>query len=179
MRTALALLLLMACLPGCTTSGVAAGPSSTWIAKNGGVVTDTTSHRVAEIASRFTGVVEQPLHVRVLSSKAPSAFAWPSGDIFLTDAIVSILTDDEIAAVIAHELGHIISDRSSHSGSALTGTHEHFHTEMLADDVGIRLLNATSTPQGSLRSALHKVLSFQQIRGQHSPSLSARIARLP
>ncbi|MDZ5647404.1 M48 family metallopeptidase [Nitrospirillum sp. BR 11828] len=37
----------------------------------------------------------------------PNAFALPGGDIVVTDQLVDLLDDEEIAAVLAHEVGHV------------------------------------------------------------------------
>lgn len=37
----------------------------------------------------------------------PNAFAFPDGLIVATDALVKLLSDDEITAVLAHEIGHV------------------------------------------------------------------------
>ncbi|MDE1147306.1 MAG: M48 family metallopeptidase [Azospirillaceae bacterium] len=37
----------------------------------------------------------------------PNAFALPGGDIIVTDQLLAILDDQEVAAVLAHEVGHV------------------------------------------------------------------------
>ncbi|MBB6249796.1 M48 family metallopeptidase [Nitrospirillum iridis] len=37
----------------------------------------------------------------------PNAFALPDGDIVVTDQLLSILDDEEVTAVLAHEVGHV------------------------------------------------------------------------
>lgn len=54
------------------------------------------------------GGVDQPLDAQVLSSSLPNAFALPGGKIYLMDGLLQkAQSPDEIAGVIAHELGHV------------------------------------------------------------------------
>jgi Zn-dependent protease with chaperone function len=49
------------------------------------------------------------LHFRKGERTGPNAFALPSGDVILTDELVELgQVDDEIVAVLAHELGHVV-----------------------------------------------------------------------
>ena len=51
---------------------------------------------------------EQPYRVTILNSPIVNAFALPSGDIFVTRGLLALADDtSEIAAVMAHEIGHI------------------------------------------------------------------------
>ena len=50
----------------------------------------------------------QPYRVTLLNSPVVNAFALPSGDIFVTRGLLALADDtSEIAAVMAHEIGHI------------------------------------------------------------------------
>jgi Zn-dependent protease with chaperone function len=54
------------------------------------------------------GGIEIPLDVEVLSSRVPNAFALPGGKVYLLDGLLQKARNpDEIAGVIAHELGHV------------------------------------------------------------------------
>jgi predicted Zn-dependent protease len=50
----------------------------------------------------------------VIDKTYVNAFAFPGGSIFVTDELIEDLkvTDDELAAVIAHEIGHIVHRHS-------------------------------------------------------------------
>ena len=50
----------------------------------------------------------------VIDEDYVNAFAFPGGGVFITDELISDLdaTDDEIAAVLAHEIGHIVHRHS-------------------------------------------------------------------
>ncbi|MBY0401116.1 M48 family metallopeptidase [Myxococcota bacterium] len=52
--------------------------------------------------------VEEHLELRAAPALGPNAFALPSGIVVLTDELVGIAEhDDELVAVLAHELGHV------------------------------------------------------------------------
>lgn len=54
-----------------------------------------------------SGIPAYRLHFRA-SGIGPNAFALPSGDVVVFDELVKLAeSDDEVAAVIAHELGHV------------------------------------------------------------------------
>jgi predicted Zn-dependent protease len=57
---------------------------------------------------RVAGGVDQPLEAQVLSASLPNAFALPGGKVYLMDGLLQkAQSPDEIAGVIAHELGHV------------------------------------------------------------------------
>jgi Zn-dependent protease with chaperone function len=59
-------------------------------------------------ANADTGGLPLTLVFRDSSTIGPNAFALPGGTIIMTDQLVEIAkTDDEIAGVIAHEIGHV------------------------------------------------------------------------
>jgi Zn-dependent protease with chaperone function len=47
------------------------------------------------------------LEFRDAPSIGPNAFALPGGTVVATDQMLAILTDDEVIAILAHELGHV------------------------------------------------------------------------
>src|SRR5947209_7009762 len=108
------------CLVGC-----AAGPPawSGWAAREGGLSDGPPPPAIVGACA----LLATPLsHVRVLASNRPCAYAWPDGDIFVTRGLVSLLGEDELAAVLAHEMGHLLGGgrRATASGDphALAGS---------------------------------------------------------
>jgi Zn-dependent protease with chaperone function len=54
------------------------------------------------------GGIDGALEAHVLSSRIPNAFALPGGKVYLLDGLLQKATSvDEIAGVLAHELGHV------------------------------------------------------------------------
>jgi predicted Zn-dependent protease len=57
---------------------------------------------------RTAGGIEHPLDAQVMPSSIPNAIALPGGKIYLFDGLLQKAdSPDEIAGVIAHELGHV------------------------------------------------------------------------
>lgn len=60
-------------------------------------------------AVRRAGGVEAELQTQVLASAVPNAFALPGGTVYLLSGLLTRAeTPDEVAGVIAHEIGHVI-----------------------------------------------------------------------
>ena len=82
------------------------------IAAFGGVYTAPTTEAfldgvLAKLAPASDASAE-PYRVTMLNSPIVNAFALPSGDIFVTRGLLALADDtSEIAAVMAHEIGHI------------------------------------------------------------------------
>jgi Zn-dependent protease with chaperone function len=56
---------------------------------------------------RVAGGMTSPLEAHVLSTSIPNAFALPGGKVYLLDGLIQKAKDpDEVAGVLAHELGH-------------------------------------------------------------------------
>jgi Zn-dependent protease with chaperone function len=54
------------------------------------------------------GGIEAPVRAEVLDTPVPNAFALPGGKVYLFDGLLAKANDpDEIAGVMAHELGHV------------------------------------------------------------------------
>ena len=78
----------------------------------GGAECDGAEGRAAFIKMiemiRRAGDIELPFEAHVLSSKIPNAYALPGGKVYLLDGLLQKANNpDEIAGVIAHEIGHV------------------------------------------------------------------------
>jgi Zn-dependent protease with chaperone function len=78
----------------------------------GGKTCDGAAGRLAFTAMvdkiRRAAGIETPLDAAVLSSSVPNAFALPGGKVYLLDGLLQKARNaDEVAGVIAHELGHV------------------------------------------------------------------------
>lgn len=152
------------------------------MAHNGTAVTES---RQDDLRRQFAALTpptrlrgEWTLHFMNFGSMA-NAFALPSGDIVVTDALVTkARSDGEIMAVLAHELGHVAMRHSlravlqsagvSAIVSTLTGDFSHLATlsaglvnlsysrdmEREADDYSLRMLRANNMPPGLMADAL-------------------------
>lgn len=68
--------------------------------------------RQAETALRAHGLPAWRLHFRASKQLGPNAFALPAGDIVLLDKLVDLLDEQELIAVLAHEIGHVAHHHS-------------------------------------------------------------------
>jgi predicted Zn-dependent protease len=78
----------------------------------GGKVCDRPDGQAAFAAMvdklRVAGGVTLPLEAQVLSASLPNAFALPGGKVYLMDGLLQkAKSPDEVAGVIAHEIGHV------------------------------------------------------------------------
>lgn len=155
----LAILCLALLLPGCAGSlRDQSAAIDNWARQQGGCVCDGRLQRVVTVGNALAMHVGcSALQFHVLRSNSLSAFSWPSGDVFVTAGLVDHASDDEIAASIAHELGHLLSDGHLTSAVSLRGTNGPINAEQRADLIGCQLLQATGRCPEALVQALTKV----------------------
>ncbi len=84
------------------------------LANYGGVYEDRQLESLlASHAARLakaSGNTEVSYRITVLNSPSINAFALPTGDLYITRGLVALTNDDsEIAAVLAHEMGHVLA----------------------------------------------------------------------
>jgi Zn-dependent protease with chaperone function len=118
-----------------------------------------------------------PLVVRVCDSEKVGAYSWSDGTVYLTSSLLVLLTDDEVSAVIAHELGHLAHVEGGCQGFALGGPRN--ADEEQADAVGVMLLRTSGIPPGALGRALAKVRDAHTTPEETRRAMAARIALLP
>ena len=75
-----------------------------------GRVSDEQFERVRRIGERLAAVSDRkdlPIHYGAIRDKTLNAFALPGGTIYVNTGILEKASDDELAAVLAHETGHV------------------------------------------------------------------------
>lgn len=170
---------------GCSAgSAPALGASPRWIGQQGGLftVTPETARRVEQVANMLGGAIEAPvsLDIRVLKQSAPQAFAWGNGEIYVTTGLLDQMTDAELVAVVAHEIGHLLEGGQMHAVWSVAGrSAAHPEIEFAADAHALTLLQRVNIPKNSLRTALSKVLQFQPTGTPAHDELARRINILP
>ena len=94
---------------------------------------------------------------RISDRDALGAWTWPSGEITITQALIELLDDAELSAVLAHEVGHLMVRASAQSALAEeTGDQA---LELAADQCGCCLLARRSVRPDAMVSMLRKVAS--------------------
>lgn len=161
------------------TAGEAATPFERWVEARGALQVGPAQLRAERILRSVHPCLEAtPLRVHVLDSRAVGAFAWPQGDIVVTTALLDLLDDDELAAALAHEVGHLISDGHIRFVAALVGTASHHESEAAADELGIRLLADGGRNPGAMTRMLEKVRVSQRPDQPASRALDRRLQLL-
>ena len=72
---------------------------------------------VGEIGRRLVAVSanpDRPFRFQIVDMAAPNAFALPGGHIYVSRGLLSLVnTEDELAGVIGHEIGHVVGSHAS------------------------------------------------------------------
>jgi predicted Zn-dependent protease len=171
------LLLVCGTLTGCAQSPPA--PVQGWLRAHGGVLADSRQPRaVWALMSLPLAQAGQTLRIAVVDSDKLGAFAWPSGEIFITRALIDLLDDDELAAAVAHKTGHLLSDGHLARPLALDGCASDADAETAADLLASELLQTAGLPQDALPRLLRKVADDPRTVGSCRDDLTRRISRL-
>jgi predicted Zn-dependent protease len=125
-------------------------------------------HRLDQAAARLgvTGI-----EVALSPRAEPGAWAWPKGPIQVSRTLVDLVDDDELAAAIAHELGHLHGDGSLRGPLAALEGSRNPDVEARADEVGCQLLTRRGVPPAAIVSLL------ERLGASTRPDLFARVAR--
>jgi len=118
------------------------------------------------------------VHVNVLDSDAVGAYGWPDGNLFVTRGLVDLVSDQELAAAIAHEMGHLLNDGHLHTVVSLRGCCVSPDAEARADSIGVRLLDERGIGRGAMISMLNKVRSSPGVPPSCQQGIGRRIELL-
>lgn len=133
------------------------------------------------------GLAGSAVSVHVADSPKVGAYAWPDGRIVLTRGLVERLDDDELAAAVAHEVGHLLADGHVKTVAALTGSEGDAKTgesapvadeESRADAVAVRLLQRAGRPPEAMARALSKVSRSGDLSRAAKDRLAKRVKLL-
>jgi beta-barrel assembly-enhancing protease len=69
---------------------------------------DSIAKRVARVSDRL----DLEYHFGIVNDKEFNAFALPGGFIYVNSGLIDAATDDELACVIGHEIGHVAARHS-------------------------------------------------------------------
>ena len=173
---------LMAFVALCLTGCVCSSAERAWVRANGGRLTGSRQQRLERLATRLSDTaVGQRVGVSVLDNDDLAAFSWRSGHVFVARGLLDALDDDdELLAVLAHELGHLINDGSTHPVASLEGhtANPGADVEHDADLVGLRLLRQHGLSARPMVSMLRKVRRDPHLSAAAQEALQRRIALL-
>lgn len=98
-------------------TGAGAEEHARIVAAYGGIYhDDKLEQTVARIVGRIVAASEQPeqpYRITILNSPAVNAFALPGGYLYVTRGLLVLASDSsEVAAVLAHEMGHVIANHA-------------------------------------------------------------------
>jgi hypothetical protein len=164
---------------GCSSAIPVASPGWTrWADRMGGVTpSGCDSLRASAALARLNPPTLKP-SVFVLCNESLGAWTFADGNIFVSEGLIRILSDDELAAVLAHEIGHLRSANRLTSGAAFDGITASIEIEAWADDQGRLLLKLRHIPEASLPAALLKVRNARATPIWMRAALDYRIHRL-
>jgi Zn-dependent protease with chaperone function len=151
-----------------------------WLACHGGTVEGAVAQRARQ-AAQVVLAAYPAVHVRVLDVDRPAAYSWPDGTVVVSRGLVNVLPADELAACVAHELGHLISDGWLNPPAALTGaaTTHGADAERRADAIAVQVLQDHGLATSSLPQALRKVIDNDRaLSPSERRALRARIDQL-
>lgn len=114
--------------------------------------------RLATVTGSLLARLPQGTSTRVELSRRPGLGAWAhrAGRVEVTPALVDLLDDDELAAVVAHELGHLVAGGHVRGVAGLAGEGD-VAGEERADAIGCRLLAASGRPPAALPRMLRRL----------------------
>jgi predicted Zn-dependent protease len=143
--------------------GCAAHPSrAAWVQDHGGLAASPEQAYLQKVVGRI--VPKYPsghgqITVEVLDANDLAAFSWDDGQIYLTRGLISILDEQELVAVVAHELGHLLEDNHAQVISALQGCERDLDAESRADRIGIELMRAQGFSPSAMPRMLRRVIA--------------------
>ena len=150
-----------------------------WVRAQGGVIQDGRVDRAQAACSLLLGPsVDRTVQVHVLDSDSVGAYGWPDGNLFVTRGLVDLLSDKELAAAIAHEMGHLLNDGHLHTVVSLRGCCVSPDAEARADSIGVRLLAEQGIGRDAMTSMLNKVRSSPGVSPSCQQGIGQRIELL-
>ena len=125
-----------------------------WIQHQGGLVQGPCLAKAQRAEARLGTDLTA---LNVLDDPAPGAYSWPDGNVFVTKGLVDLLTEQELAAAIAHEMGHLLNDGHLQAPVSLQGCCTTPNIEERADAIGVRLLQQAGISRDVMPQMLEKV----------------------
>ena len=173
--------LLLAILVVSVGCAVAPSPApndpTTWVANRGGLADPLYGMRADAAARRLNANGRSPIRrIFVAADDHVGAWSWSDGTIVLTQRLVRELGSDDIAAVLAHECGHLSLDAHSSRG-ALIGSRG-VAIETAADRAGAAYLASVEIDPQSMPRMLRRVADAVGMKSMAGRAALQRAASL-
>jgi Zn-dependent protease with chaperone function len=170
--------LLIVLLTGCESATLSRSVN-VWVAHQGGIVEGSRQARAETVARPlFACCKGRAASIQVLNTNAVSAFSWRNGRVYVTRGLMDRLNEAELAAVIAHELGHLLSDGQMQTIASLKGCCVDPDREVRADAAGLTLLRAQGLPPWAMVTMLKKIEEAGSLPPNCRLAIQHRIALL-
>ena len=146
-------------LAGCGTVPLTGtSPEMSWAQRHGGIISSTGQQRAQRLCDELCAKITAcHLKVFILESSRLGGWSWPDGHIYLTSALVSTADNAELAAAMAHEMGHLVNNQNINAPQALARGEEHLAIESAADFTGCRILAGSGIAPASMIDLLKMV----------------------
>lgn len=180
-RLNIVLFILALTAMGCAPSTTSSSELKRWVAGQGGVIVDIRQARVDTVAARLLrGCGGLNASVQILANNVPCAYGWPLGELFITRGLLDRVDDHELAAALAHEMGHLLGDGCGGGQIvvSLRGFNGELDMEQTADLIGVELLRRQAIPGRSMITMLKKVCASGTLSEASRLALDRRIERL-
>jgi Zn-dependent protease with chaperone function len=165
-------------IAGCGTAPLSLSVNQ-WVVHQGGTIGGSRQARAEAVARPlFASCVGRGVAIQVLNTDAVSAFSWRNGRVFVTRGLMDHLDDAELTAVIAHELGHLLSDGQLQTVASLRGCCVDPDREVRADATGLALLRAQGQSAKPMVSMLKKIEEYGSLPPTCRLAMDRRIALL-
>lgn len=175
-RAALQALILAVAVLGAVPAG-AADACARWLRVRGGELSGPDRERVVHVAAALRARADAPpLRVHVVAGREPAAFAWPDGAAVVTTALLDLLDDDELAAALAHEAGHLLAGPAGPAG--LADAAGAVDAEAAADRAAVGMLAAGGWDPSVVGRMLRKVADAPTLDAAARARLGRRVALL-
>ena len=160
--------------------GVAPSDRSVWIGEHGGLVAGAFQSRADAALSRLAPPIKggKTVSVCVLGSDSIGAFGWPDGTLYVHRGLIEALSDEELSAALAHELGHLLNDGRIEGIASLRGCARSFEEETRADEVGVAVLKSSGIGPSAMIRMLTKVRNLLPDAPYCRAAIGRRIQRL-
>lgn len=145
------------------------------------LTTDPAAERLKPLAAKILDLHKLAEHCRVLTfeNRLPMIFTYRLRSVSISTGLLNRLSDDEISALIGHELGHLYFGKELSDALAAESERAARIVELKCDLIALLTLRALKIDELALISALEKLVAARKefdltTLTNHSPGLAAR-----